>query len=241
MYVEAVVRDVGIFGLTAKTAQIKNFCMSNSYIDSNGKDWSGCVVGVFRGTLMENGYVDDSVTLIANGSAGGMAGMSSLNYTRTYSKCWFAGTIYAKSAQVAGILGCSYAGTNTIENCLYTGKIVSTYTGSTQTGGLVGNAVSATKTIVKDSVALGEISVKNTLDSGAEIGFYTSAKTTIEDVYSTNNISHATNSSATFSLKTGTVKVTMDAILANPAAALPGLSTDAWVLTAGKTPEVKWK
>lgn len=247
MYVNSDTRDTGLFGITYKTAVIKNLGIANSYVcDGSSKGYAGTIVGVFRGTLLENIYVADTTYVKGANRIGGITGMLSQSTDRKISKCTFAGTLYASSTNVGGILGESYAGTNTVENCLFSGAVISSRTSSATTGGIIGNAAT-TKTNVYDCVSIGNVSVTTTADVGAAIGKIDASKTVIEDVYSTNAITHSTDQDATFTAKAGVTTTTLEKIKANPTTVLAGLLTrvngvknEAWDLTAGSTPKVKW-
>ena len=249
VYVDATTRDAGLFGITQSAAQILNLRMSNSYIKNRDYDWTGAVSGCFRGALVENVYVDDSVTIYAKGQVGGITGMHSLNRTHNISKCWFDGNIFASGTQVAGITARSYAGTTTIQNCLFSGNITSTNTGNAYVGGVVGDAQSsATMTNVSGCLSMGTIKVSSTSYTNSVIGrVQDTTKATLTNIYTTNNIAHISNASATFTATEGSTVVTEDAIKSNAKTALPLLytieneTTKVWGVDTVGMPIIVWK
>jgi len=249
VYVDATTRDAGLFGITYNAAEILNLQMSNSYIKNRDYDWTGGIAGCFRGKKVENVYVDDSVIIYAKGQIGGISGMHSMSVNRTISKCWFDGEIYASGTQVAGITGRSYAGTNNIENCLFTGKITSANTGNAYVGGIVGDAQSsATMTNVKNCLSMGTIKVSSTSHTNSVVGrVQDDTKFTIVNVYTINSISHVTNASAKFTATEGSTTVADAAIKADAKTTLPGLftveneTTQVWILDTTGLPVIKWK
>ena len=213
--VEATIRDAGFFGITGGKAEIRNIQMSNSYIQNTVADYTGAIVGCYRGTAVENIYVDDSVTIYAKAQIGGIYGMHSLNYVRTVKKCWVDCNIYASSAQVGGIVGRSYAGTATIENCLFSGQITSTYTaGDARVGGVIGVVNdNATHTSVLDCVNIGTIKVSDAKYVNGAVGkIENTSEFTLDDVYTSNDISLISGSAATFTPPAGTVITTKEAL-----------------------------
>ena len=118
---------IALFGEVGN-AEIKNFKLKNSYIESC--EWMGGIVGeTDNNVVVSDVYVDKDVYIYATkkdgkyaqagGIVGGIYGTGSVTITR----CVFAGTITAEKAeQVAGILGASGSKNNvTISNCLFIG------------------------------------------------------------------------------------------------------------------------
>ena len=248
--VEATIRDAGIFGITYNKAEIRNLQMSNSYIQNTVADYTGAIVGCYRGTAVENIYVDDSVTIYAKNYVGGIYGMHSLNVVRTTEKCWFDGNIYSIGNQVGGIVGRAYAGTETIENCLFSGNITSTYTaGDPRVGGILGVINdNATYTNVIDCVSIGTIKVSNSKYVNSVVGkIENTSEFTLDDAYTTNDITLVSDSSATFTPTTGTIITTKEALKTNAKTILKdllikdnGVQNSAWDIASDGTPVLKW-
>ena len=179
---------VGLFGYTNSNCMIKNVRVENSYIA--GTYMVGGVVGLLKGNA-ENLHVADDVVIKLTGSSGvgGIAGQFDNTATRKLSNSWFDGTIVSAKPRVGGIVGRIYNGTNfTIENCLNTGRIISTDTSATpRVGGIAGsvadnNAIGLT---IKNCVSTADISSNVKTTVGSVIGQLSGAKNTatLKDVY----------------------------------------------------------
>lgn len=159
----------GLFGYGGFTgnyiAEIKNFTLENSYFKMIKQ--AGAVVGGLQGTV-RNVYVKDNVVVESTqNNIGGIAGhvLSTKAGTGIYN-CWFDGTIISNSGTyVGGIAGCVAGGTvanpKTIENCLFTGNVISEKTGNAYVGGILGGIYSTSDT------APSTASITNCLVAGA--------------------------------------------------------------------------
>ena len=243
LYVNHSKRDAGLFGITQTKAQIKNFTITNSYIKVNG-NYNAVVSGTFLGTLMENIKVADSVTLKADYANGGFAGMISTNIERKISNCWFAGNIFGADKTHGGILGRSYAGTNTIENCLVTGKITSTINADARVGAFVGSADGTQKIIVKNCLSVATLNVASRNHVGNAIGKCI-IENQIENAYVANMINYTGTDTSEF-VTTNTIAGTAinKALFASKDAkeVVPGLFTNntSWKAVEGKHPVLAW-
>lgn len=245
VYVNATTRDAGFFGYTGKKAQIKNVKMYDSYINASGQSFVGAIVGSFFGTLIENIYVDESVTIIGATAVGGIAGAffaGDQGATRTVSKCWFDGEAYSSNLILGGIVGYLIGGTNTISDCLFTGTVTSTKAdgSNASAGGLIGENITA-GTNVTDCLSIGTICVNSRYQVNAVCALSTYTDITFTNVYTTNEISYAADKAYKFNVTYGT-EVSRDAIKANAKTALPGLydianeTEKVWALDADGMP-----
>jgi hypothetical protein len=185
--VENTAQYAGLFALSTKTTVIKNFVMANSYIKSTQLN-TGAVIGAFRGTLMENIKVSESVKIKGTGNLGGFVGiLDSVSQVRTITGCWFAGEIYSTGQNIGGVFGRSWKGMNTVENTLITGTIHNTYSSTSNgigLGGLGGAFDGYDSLTVKDCISLVTLNVKDGgFVSGAIGKVYYTYTATVEDVY----------------------------------------------------------
>lgn len=223
VYVNATTRDAGFFGYTGVAAQIKNVKMYDSYINAAGQSFAGGVVGLFCGTLIENVYVDESVSVFGATAVGGICGAVFPGATRTISKCWFDGNIYSTNMILGGIVGYIVGGTNTISDGLVTGTITSTKPAGSNasTGGIIGeNIIEGTKVI--DCLSIGTIYVNSKNQVNPVCGYSNKTDTIYTNVYTTNEVIFTADKTYTFNVTVGTL-VSKDAIKANAATTLPAL------------------
>ena len=221
---------------------IKNFVVTDSYI-KGGSDYNAVISGTFRGTLMENIKVAESVTLKGAYANGGFAGMMSTNVERKVSNCWFAGRIFGSEQTTGGILGRSYAGTNTIENCLVTGELTSTHS-DPRLAAYVGAADGSGTIKVKTSLALAKLTTSYKKHVGDVIGKCTIAKE-ITNAYVSNTIQYTCTDTNAFDTTNTVGGTTIDKTLFSSKEAkqiVPKLfeGTNAWKAVAGSYPVLSW-
>lgn len=188
---------MGLFGTLNSNGKIQNVIVRNSYYSfPSGMSNVGGVVGYCQGNL-ENIYVAEDVYMkSASGSAGGVCGMfsiSSTSYSQTFKNIWFAGTFTSASANIGGIIGRSYRGKVTLENCLFTGTVE----GSTWVGGLVGGAngggddsgttANYNRTTIKNSISVGTVKSASADRIGSVVGGINNGDVTNINVYTTEN------------------------------------------------------
>lgn len=160
----------GLFGNVS--GKIMNLVLENSVIDGGLK--TGSIVGQLQG-IVENVYVDKTVTVIGKrntGSTGGVVGHVFGNEP-SIKKCWFAGKIETSLHRCGGIVGRVYnTSCLTMEDCLFTGEIVSTTT-SGSVGGMIGKIEGGTtyELVVKRCLSAGDISTAATSNVGNLLGY----------------------------------------------------------------------
>jgi len=243
VYVNHSKRDAGLFGITNTKAIIKNFVVENSYIKGTG-DYNGVVSGTFRGTLVENIKISDTVTLNGTYACGGIVGMHSTNVERKISGCWFAGHIFANDLTTGGILGRSYAGTNRIENCLVTGTITNTLTSASRVGAFVGASDGSDSINVTNSMSIATLNVSAKKHVGDVIGRNT-ITCNITNAYVANTIRYtgsATGEFDTSSVVGGTVFDKTLFATKDASEVVPKLfeNNTAWTAVKGKHPVLTW-
>ena len=147
--------NIGLFGNTVK-ATLKNFILADgceiSYVHENNTYTNvrmAAVVGNMRGgTTIDNIYTAASVT--GGNYVGGIAGFSDPgpgedatdeSLARKITNCTQAGTIFAKTSRVGGIIGLVPATVLTISNCRNTGSVTTDGTDANwhAAGGFIGD------------------------------------------------------------------------------------------------------
>ena len=175
----------GLFGITHTGSVIKNFRLENSYFESaKGAGWvsgtnSYALMGSVAGQIM--GSIDtvysDAVVVSSNLHTGGLVGRAYTNATDVINNCWFDGSVIcstdtAQDMRIGGILGQHVSGTNTIKNCLNTGKVQYTFTTdadvSVNVGGIYGGA--STNTSVSNCLNTGDVIVQTAAGVAHEKG-----------------------------------------------------------------------
>ena len=213
LYHNGTAKNCGMFAYTAPTSVIRNYTLENSYITSTNI-CVGSIVGQFAGTMdtvKSSAYVS-----VNNAIVGGLIGYVYDNNTTTMlgkakiNNCWFDGEVIS-GAQAGGIVGTIHGKAGyisedvTITNCLNTGKITSSATGTVDIGGIVGTAWGGILKMT-DCLNVGEIVTSSTSWNGSILGRYRSGVTNttvyIDNVFATTESS--TNGTANIQSTTDT-------------------------------------
>ena len=179
----------GLFGVSNRTSQIKNFSLKNSYITcsvNNSQTAVGSITGTTQGRV-ESVY-SDAIIHANNSGIGGIVGSANGNVAKVVSNCWFDGEIVGgeKSRYQGGIVAYTSAGTLTIEHCLNSGNITTNVeTAGPNAGGFLGMVNGGDGITIKDSLNVGTVTTNGaTNNAGATIGYIQKERVaTITDVY----------------------------------------------------------
>ena len=158
VYSNASAQFSGLFARTAATAELRNFCLTNSYFTSSAGR-AGSIAGGFAGKaekIYSNAYVNRTGGNVYGGFFGIVDGSASLT------ECWFDGTVYAKNTYyVGGLIGdLDAAGAVlTMEHCLFSGSF--TGDGGDYQGGFIGFTYSGSSVSISDSASLCTFSASN--------------------------------------------------------------------------------
>jgi len=255
MYINSTERFPALFASTTKDAVIKDFSLKNSYVRSTGDLYpqSASIVGLANGTF-DTIYSDAIVEVDGNYGAG-MFGRSSGKIT--IKNCWYNGTVTLHGKYGGGILGISEGGDASVDNCLYTGKVISTYDKDhyPHIGGIVGSVTSKGTGKITNCLAVGKIDIQgfaagNDSAVGAVIGrFAGETKGTVENVYyATSSFSLGlSNNTSGVDFESGN-KITNNFFIGASENYLTGANgyrlmnldfDEYWVALADKTPELK--
>lgn len=183
----------GLFGVTADSAEVKNFKLVNSYFNSTasstGVAYIGSVAGVGKGTFHT---IYSSAIVNAKGQrVGGLIGNAQGNGFEM-TNCWFDGSVTSgktDDVRIGGLIGSASDGTGfVIDSCLNTGSVnASGATSATvRIGGLVGHVQSAKKLDLKNSLNTGSVTYNTgTGLYGSLVGAPSSA-TSVTNCFATN-------------------------------------------------------
>ena len=195
----------GLFGQIADGTKVTNFSLLNSCIV--GRQGVGAVCGWYGGGTFDTIYTNAKIigtfgTASNSGHYGGFVGL--VNANTTFSKCWFDGEMEIAGQYVGGIAGTIPNAGVQMTDCLNTGKMSCTFTGTDyQLGGLAGR-VTQILTITNSLVACDEkIDVKATAEKvGSVLGYVGAAGTNtnvyaLEKVYGNKAIGNGTTAAPT--------------------------------------------
>lgn len=211
----------GLFGYIGTSALLKNFTLKNSLIDADYN--TGAVVGVCKGSL-ENIYVDTDVCAkmrdAADYQAGGFIGIVDNNGGNMHIRnCWFAGVVANNGFRTGGFIARVYQGSMTMENCLVTGKVISTKTGNDpKVGGFIGGVDTKGSLTMSNCLGTGEIYAASKDTVGGIVGrVQADLNVAFKNVYTTNQRACDGDFAAAFTAST------YDGIGSNSAVSLKGL------------------
>ena len=221
----------GLFGRTAEDASVKNVSVLNSYFES---PYYNGVIGHATKTTIENVYTDALVDA-ASGNSGGIVGAL---MGGSVEGSWFAGIITSKGQMIGGIAGLVNSDAK-INNCLTTGTVKSTYSGSAFAGGLVG-AANGNMSLLNSVSAAKEISSKgNRTGSVFGSALQNSVTVTMKNVYVTDDVYQYAvgNGAAGTYLEQPKVMPTLEGYNAYTLTKLD--FENVWIALKNKTPELK--
>jgi len=222
----------GLFGRTSEGASVKNVSVINSYFES---PYYNAVIGHATNTVIENVYTD-AIVDATSGNSGGIVGAL---MGGSVDGSWFAGIITSKGQMIGGIVGLAN-GDATINNCLTTGTVKSTHSGTSAfAGGLVG-AANGNMSLTNSVSAAKEVSSKGDR-TGSVFGSALSGtvEVAMENVYSVVDVHQYAVGAGATGKYFGQPKV-MSTLDGYNAYTLTKLDFDnTWIALAGKTPELK--
>lgn len=176
----------GLFGQIADGSKVTDFSLVNSCIV--GRQGVGAICGWYGGGTFDTIYTNAKIignfdkTSNNNGHYGGFVGL--VNANTKFQKCWFDGEMEIAGQYVGGIAGTIPNTGVQMTDCLNTGKMSCTFTGTDyQVGGLAGR-VTQVLTITNSLVACDEkIDVKATAEKVGSVLGYVGAAGTNTNVY----------------------------------------------------------
>ena len=164
IYVNSTSSYRGMFALSTGNTIVKNFTLSNSYMNCGG--YSGAIVGRMQGTSqLQNVQVDNSVYVVGTWAVGGLVGDVSGATQAQITDCAFAGDVQliGQDGMGGGILGAVRGqSTLTIQGCSFTGYV----TGKNPLGGMVGRVRETSNLTIENSLSAGELRLTDTIGSG---------------------------------------------------------------------------
>ena len=184
VYVNSTYSYRGMFASLTGNTIVKNFTLSNSYMNCSG--YSGAIVGRMQDTSqLQNVQVDNSVYVVGTWAVGGLVGDVSGATQAKITDCSFAGDVQltGKDGNGGGILGAVRGqSTLTIQGCSFTGYV----TGKNPLGGMVGRVRETSNLTIENSLSAGELRLTDTIGSG-QVGqiiglFHDNSKVTLTNV-----------------------------------------------------------
>jgi hypothetical protein len=184
VYVNSTYSYRGMFASLTGNTIVKNFTLSNSYMNCSGN--SGAIVGRMQDTSqLQNVQVDNSVYVVGTWAVGGLVGDVSGATRAKITDCSFAGDVQltGKDGNGGGILGAVRGqSTLTIQGCSFTGYV----TGKNPLGGMVGRVRETSNLTIENSLSAGELRLTDTIGSG-QVGqiiglFHDNSKVTLTNV-----------------------------------------------------------
>jgi len=145
LYLNATSSANGLFGYTYKDVTIQDFSLSNSYFYSSASAYSdlGSVVGRTEGGTFDSIY-SDAIVYGACDYIGGLIGRVEGESNFSINNCWFDGNLTVGNSRdyVGGLVGQIRNEQNNyyrkVTNCLNSGAIKATNSGTKYMGGLIG-------------------------------------------------------------------------------------------------------
>lgn len=162
---------VGLFAVT-DNCTLSNLYLMNSYINSTksttgtGRADAGSFIGYGGGTF--NNLYSNTIICVKALNTGGVIGAVQKNSSIT--NCWFDGKIFVNgaftNANCAGIIGAHNSTIVDMNNCLFTGEIHVTYTGTSafkaRAAGIVGTIGSKLSHTMTNCLSAGTVDVTST-------------------------------------------------------------------------------
>jgi len=147
----------GLF-LKLSGATVQNLRLENSYLENAFRN-IGSIAGEMQNSTLSNVYsaaVVKSTSTDSFARVGGLVGQAYTN-TNTISKCEFAGEVHNTGGKTGGII--SQSGNNTtVEDCIVTGVVKSTFKGrNAETGGICGYVANSGTTNIRGCVFKGNM------------------------------------------------------------------------------------
>ena len=185
IYINSASRYVGLFGMTYRLCEIKNFQLKNSLIINHSggsvEISTGSIAGVGNGRF--EGIYSNAVIDAKGQWVGGLIGQSYQKSTIT--DCWYDGELTLEGRYAGGILGIISGDTVNVEHCLNTGTINNTWEGGyVNSGGIVGATFysSSAQLTISDCLNLGTIDT-NQGGTGSILGHCIIGVADIRDSY----------------------------------------------------------
>ena len=200
LYTDSELQYTGLFGRTAPESTVKNLRLVNSYFnDSVSKHpLIGSIAGRGNGTF-DTIYSDAIISCTGNNS-GGLIGWIDQAGTHKITNCWYAGTLKTSGQYAGGIVGEISNVDLVVDNCLFTGNIISTTEeeNGAYTGGLLGHLTGTSTLKMTECLSAGKVEGKAIRRIGTIIG-QSRADITFDAVYTTNSVVNTDGNSIVFS------------------------------------------
>ncbi|MDR1891422.1 MAG: hypothetical protein LBQ48_00175 [Oscillospiraceae bacterium] len=168
IYGKGVDTAVSLFADAKSGSVIQDFKLVNSYFVTIGGAGTASIATGGGGTfqrIYSNAILDCGLDYCA-----GL--VSSVKLPVNLRECWFDGTIRIAGKSAGGLVDHVSSGTLTMENCLFSGNIISTYDlGGARVAGLCGDLEkSGANLIATDCLSAGKITTQNINYTGSAIG-----------------------------------------------------------------------
>jgi len=183
LYINRPAGNLGLFGYTGTSSDIKNVGLEN--VNINGSGWSvGALVGKHYGGSISNCY---STGIVSNSNycghaVGGLVGSNDGTISNSYSTCSVTGSWY-----VGGLVGSNRYGT--VRNSYSTGSV----SGSAYVGGLVGENYGDYQKSARIENSYSTGSVSSSHPDGVVGGLVGGSGGIVSNSYSTGSVSGAEN------------------------------------------------
>ena len=140
LYLKSATQKIGLFSETTPEAVVKNFRLTNSYMESTstGMALLGSIAGRGDGTF--DTIYSDAIIVCSGTGCGGIVGQVYTEGSNKITNCWYDGKMSITTdmgKQVGGILGVARTGV-TIEHCLNTADINVEATAALRVAGILG-------------------------------------------------------------------------------------------------------
>jgi len=187
LYLKSATQKIGLFGETTPKAVVKNFRLTNSYMESTstGMALLGSIAG--RGDGIFDTIYSDAIIVCSGTGCGGIVGQVYTEGKNKITNCWYDGEMSITTdmgKQVGGILGVARTGV-TIEHCLNTADINMEAKAALRVGGILGIITGGGDYTVSitDSLSAGNITTENSRVGAIVAEVQTEKKLVLKDTY----------------------------------------------------------
>lgn len=187
LYATCNAEPMALFTNTAKTCEITNLKLTNSYFKTEGN--GGVASFVSRGGGKFSKLYSDAIFVHDGEMVGGIG--SNMNQQAAFSECWFAGTIESTRWIVGGIVDYVNSPRIQVLHCLFSGTIYQNLVeqDKARTGGIIGYVEEKGGCNVIDSLSIGKIESTILEHAGSVVGASGPSSTNfVKDTYSTQTV-----------------------------------------------------
>ena len=187
LYLKSATQKIGLFSETTPKAVVKNFRLTNSYMESTstGMALLGSIAGRGDGTF--DTIYSDAIIVCSGTGCGGIVGQVYTEGKNKITNCWYDGNMSITTdmgKQVGGILGVARTGV-TIEHCLNTADISMEAKAALRVGGILGiiSGGGDYTVSITDSLSAGNITTENSRVGAIVAEVQVEKKLVLKDTY----------------------------------------------------------